>query len=60
MFLAVFNGFLAVLSASTMKKARRRRKILEPLFLREIFHFRPTKFSFWSNTPLKKFGGDNV
>ena len=28
-------------------------------FFRPIFHFRPTKFSFWSHTPLKKFG-DNV
>ena len=50
-FLAVLNGFLAVFSASTTKKARRRRKIWEPLFLRAggarkifrpDFHFRPT------------------
>ena len=47
----VFSGFLTVFSASTTKKARRRQKIWEPLFLRAggarkifrpDFHFRPT------------------
>ena len=60
-FLAVFNGFLAVFSASTTKKAPRRRKICEPLFLRaggarKIF--RPN-FHFSPIPPRKKLG-DNV
>ena len=51
---------VTVFSVSTTEKARRRRKIWEPLFLRAggapkifrgLFHFRP-------RTPLKKFGDD--
>ena len=62
-FLAVFNGFLALLQCLHNEKARRRRKIWEPLFLcaggtrkifRPILHLRPTKFSFWSDTPPEK------
>ena len=47
-FLAVFNGFLALFQCLHNEKARHRRKIWEPLFLRAAKNF-PTNFSFASD-----------